>query len=116
MAGITPQDVDFAEVHDCFTWTEISNIEDLGFCPKGHGGGLVEEGRTAIGGDIPINPSGGLKSFGHPIGASGVRMITEVVSQLRGESGPRQIHDAEIGLAHNVGGPGAVACVVVLGH
>jgi acetyl-CoA C-acetyltransferase len=116
MAGITPQDVDFAEVHDCFTWTEISNIEDLGFCPKGQGGGLVEEGRTAIGGDIPINPSGGLKSFGHPIGASGVRMITEVVSQLRGESGARQVHDAEIGLAHNVGGPGAVACVVVLGH
>ena len=116
MAGITPQDVDFAEVHDCFTWTEISNIEDLGFCAKGHGGGLVDEGRTAIGGDIPINTSGGLKSFGHPIGASGVRMITEVVAQLRGESGARQVHDAEIGLAHNVGGPGAVACVVVLGH
>src|SRR4029077_2063253 len=91
MAGITAQDIDFAEVHDCFTWTEVSNIEDLGFCAKGQGGGLVDEGRTAIGGDIPINPSGGLKSFGHPIGASGVRMITEVVGQLRGESGARQV-------------------------
>jgi acetyl-CoA C-acetyltransferase len=116
MAGITPSDVDFAEVHDCFTWTEISNTEDLGFCKKGCGGKLVDEGRTAIGGDIPINPSGGLKSFGHPIGASGVRMIYECVTQLRGDAGARQVKNAEIGLAHNVGGPGAVACVVVLGH
>ena len=116
MAGIAPRDVDFAEVHDCFTWTEISNIEDLGFCAKGEGGRLVEEGRTAIGGDVPINPSGGLKSFGHPIGASGVRMIYECVTQLRDEAGPRQVKSAEIGLAHNVGGPGAVSCVVVLGR
>jgi len=116
MAGITAADIDFAEVHDCFTWTEISNIEDLGFCAKGRGGGLVDEGRTAIGGDIPINTSGGLKSFGHPIGASGVRMIHECVTQLRGEAGPRQVRDAAIGLAHNVGGPGAVACVAVLGN
>ncbi len=116
LAGIAPSDVDFAEVHDCFTWTEISNIEDLGFCAKGRGGTLVEEGRTALDGDIPINPSGGLKSFGHPIGASGVRMIYECVTQLRGEAGTRQVKNPEIGLAHNVGGPGAVACVVVLGH
>ena len=116
MAGIQPSDVDLAEVHDCFTWTEISNTEDLGFCKKGEGGKLAEEGRTAIEGDIPINPSGGLKSFGHPIGASGVRMIYEVTSQLRGESGARQVKDAQLGLAHNVGGPGAVACVVVLGN
>ncbi len=116
MAGIAPSDVDFAEVHDCFTWTEISNTEDLGFCAKGEGGKLVEEGRTAIGGDIPINPSGGLKSFGHPIGASGVRMIYECVTQLSDEAGARQVKDAELGLAHNVGGPGAVSCVVVLGR
>jgi len=116
MAGIQPADVDFAEVHDCFTWTEISNTEDLGFCRKGEGGRLAEEGRTALGGDIPINPSGGLKSFGHPIGASGVRMIYECVTQLRGEAGARQVRDPELGLAHNVGGPGAVSCVVVLGR
>ena len=111
-----PGDVDFAEVHDCFTWTEISNVEDLGFCKKGEGGRLVEEGRTGPEGDIPINPSGGLKSFGHPIGASGVRMIYECVTQLRGEAGSRQVKDPELGLAHNVGGPGAVSCVVVLGR
>ena len=116
MAGIRPSDVDFAEVHDCFTWTEISNTEDLGFCEKGQGWKLAEEGRTALSGDIPINPSGGLKSFGHPIGASGVRMIYECVTQLRGECGERQVKHAELGLAHNVGGPGAVACVVVLGN
>jgi acetyl-CoA C-acetyltransferase len=116
MAGIGPRDVSFAEVHDCFTWTEISNTEDLGFCAKGEGWKLVEEGRTALDGDIPINTSGGLKSFGHPIGASGVRMIYEVVTQLRGEAGARQVRDAKLGVAHNVGGPGAVACVVVLGN
>jgi acetyl-CoA C-acetyltransferase len=115
MAGIAPSDIDFAEVHDCFTWTEITNIEDLGFCKKGEGGKLTEEGRTALDGDIPINPSGGLKSFGHPIGASGVRMVYECVTQLRGEAGARQVKGAELGLAHNVGGPGAVSCVVVLG-
>lgn len=116
MAGIEASDISFAEVHDCFTWTEITNIEDLGFCGKGEGPGLVREGRTALTGDIPINPSGGLKSFGHPIGASGVRMIYESVSQLRGQCGERQVKDAKLGLAHNVGGPGAVSCVVVLGN
>ena len=116
MAGITASDVDFAEVHDCFTWTELSNIEDLGFCAKGEGKHLVHDGRTALSGDIPINPSGGLKSFGHPIGASGVRMIYECVTQLRGRAGERQVKNPEIGLAHNVGGPGAVACVIALGH
>lgn len=116
MAGITPQDVDFAEVHDCFTWTELSNIEDLGFCAKGEAPGMVHEERTTLRGDIPINPSGGLKSFGHPIGASGVRMIYECVTQLRGQCGERQVANPELGLAHNVGGPGAVACVIVLGN
>jgi len=115
MAGISAEDIDFAEVHDCFTWTEISNTEDLGFCAKGEGGALAAEGRTRIDGDIPINPSGGLKSFGHPIGASGVRMIYECVQQLRGQAGERQVKSPQLGLAHNVGGPGAVSCVIVLG-
>ena len=108
-------EIDLAEVHDCFTWTEISNYEDLGFCRKGEGAAFVGEGRSALTGDLPVNPSGGLKSFGHPIGASGVRMIYEVVTQLRGEAGARQVRDAELGLVHNLGGPGSVACVVVLG-
>jgi len=115
MAGIQPSDIDFAEVHDCFTWTELSNMEDLGFCRKGEAPEWVREGRTRLDGDLPINPSGGLKSFGHPIGASGVRMIYECVTQLRGECGERQVRSPELGLAHNVGGPGAVSCVVILG-
>lgn len=118
MAGIRDplKEIDVAEVHDCFTWTEISNYEDLGFIPKGQGARLIEEGRTTLDGDIPVNPSGGLKSFGHPIGASGVRMVFEIVSQLRGEAGSRQVRDPKLGLVHNVGGPGAVSCVVVLGQ
>lgn len=118
MAGIKSpiEEIDFAEVHDCFTWTEISNYEDLGFCAKGEGIHFIAEGRSALAGDLPVNPSGGLKSFGHPIGASGVRMIYEVVTQLRGQGGARQVKDAEIGMAHNLGGPGAVACVVILGR
>jgi len=116
MAGCGPKDISFADVHDCFTWTEISNIEDFGFYEKGQGWKAVEAGETALGGKIPINTSGGLKSFGHPIGASGVRMIYECVTQLRGECGERQVKNARLGMAHNVGGPGAVACVVILGH
>lgn len=115
-AGITKpaEELDLAEVHDCFTWTEITNYEDLGLCKKGEGRHLIEEGRTALDGDIPVNPSGGLKSFGHPIGASGVRMVYEVVAQLRGQAGEHQVKGATTGLAHNVGGPGAVSCVSVL--
>ena len=93
-----------------------TNIEDLGFYEKGQGWKAVEAGDTALGGKIPINTSGGLKSFGHPIGASGVRMIYECVTQLRGECGERQVQNARLGMAHNVGGPGAVACVVILGN
>jgi acetyl-CoA C-acetyltransferase len=113
-AGVTAKDIDFAEVHDCFTITEILNCEDLGFCARGEGGKLVEEGRTALGGDRPVNPSGGLKSYGHPIGATGVRMIYEVTTQLRGQAGDRQVPNARIGLAHNLGGPGAISCVSIL--
>ncbi len=107
-------EIDFAEVHDCFTWTEIANYEGLGLCRKGEGGRFIEEGRSALVGDLPVKPSGGLKSFRHPIGASGVRMIYEVVAQLRGKGGARQVRKARRGLAHNVGGPGAVSCVVIL--
>jgi len=118
MAGVSDpvHEIDLAEVHDCFTWTEITNYEDLGFCKKGEGMAFIREGRSSLEGDLPVNPSGGLKSFGHPIGASGVRMIYEVVTQLRGEAGPRQVRDAELGMAHNLGGPGAVSCVVILGR
>jgi acetyl-CoA C-acetyltransferase len=118
MAGINDpvKEIDLAEVHDCFTWTEIANYEDLGFCAKGEGMRFIGEGRSSLEGDLPVNPSGGLKSFGHPIGASGVRMIYEVVTQLRGQAGSRQVPDAELGMAHNLGGPGAVACVVILGR
>ncbi len=115
-AGASAADIDFAEVHDCFTITEILNYEDLGFCARGTGGRFVEEGRAALGGDKPINPSGGLKSFGHPIGATGVRMITELTVQLQHRAGERQVKDAELGLAHNLGGPGAVSCVSILGN
>jgi acetyl-CoA C-acetyltransferase len=117
MAGVADpvREIDLAEVHDCFTWTEITNYEDLGFCRKGEGAQFVTEGRSALGGDMPVNTSGGLKSFGHPIGASGVRMIYEVVTQLRGQAGPRQLKNPALGLVHNLGGPGAVACVLVLG-
>jgi acetyl-CoA C-acetyltransferase len=117
-AGVTDPEkqIDFAEVHDCFTWTEITNYEDLGFCPQGQGGQFIRDGRSSLQGDLPVNPSGGLKSFGHPVGATGVRMIYELTTQLRGKAGARQVKDAELGLAHNLGGPGAVACVVILGR
>jgi acetyl-CoA C-acetyltransferase len=111
---ITPADIDFAEVHDCFTITEILSYEDLGFCRRGEGGRFVEEGRAALGGETPVNPSGGLKSYGHPVGATGVRMIYELATQLRGKAGARQVKDAAVGLAHNLGGPGAVSCVSIL--
>ena len=111
MAGIGPQDVDVVEVHDCFTIAEIIAIEDLNFCKKGQGGPFTYEGMTAIGGKIPVNTSGGLKSKGHPVGATGVAQVAELVLQLRGQAGARQVTDAEVALAHNLGGSGA-SCVV----
>lgn len=110
-AGITPKDVDFAEVHDCFTIAEVVNSEDLGFVQKGHGIDAVREGRTARDGDIPLNPSGGLKSKGHPIGATGVGQVVETYEQLTGAAGERSINGAEIGLTHNFGATGA-SCAV----
>ena len=114
MAGIGPADVDVATVHDCFTIAEILAYEDLGFCPKGDGWKLIEDGETYLDGRIPVNLDGGLKSKGHPIGATGVSMAVEVVKQLRGEAGQRQVKDATVGLTHNVGGSGQVVAVHLL--
>ena len=111
MAGITPKDIDFAEVHDCFTIAEIVDTEDLGFFEKGKGVEGVREGQTARNGGIPINPSGGLKSKGHPIGATGVGQVVEVFDQLTGKAGERTIKDAKIGLTQNFGATGA-SCAV----
>ena len=110
-AGINVKEIDFAEVHDCFTIAEIIAMEDLGIFEKGQASKAVGEGRTAINGEIPINPSGGLKSKGHPVGATGVGQIVEVFDQLTGNSGKRQVNDARIGLTHNVGATGG-SCAV----
>jgi acetyl-CoA acetyltransferase len=117
MAKIKPDDVDLAEVHDCFTIAELMAYEDLGFCRKGEGGKLIESGETQVGGRIPVNPSGGLKSKGHPIGATGTGQVYEIVKQLRNQvvKPSRQVSGAEIGLAHNVGGSGGTAVVSILG-
>jgi acetyl-CoA C-acetyltransferase len=111
MAGITPKDIDFAEVHDCFTIAEIIDIEDLGFFPKGTAAHAVTEGATRRNGEIPINPSGGLKSKGHPIGATGVGQVVEVFEQFTGKAGERTIKNAETALTHNFGATGASAAV-----
>jgi acetyl-CoA acetyltransferase len=112
MAGITPDDIDLAEVHDCFTIAEIMASEDLGFFFRGEGWKAVMEGKTERDGLKPINPSGGLKAKGHPVGASGVGQINEIWKQLRGSAGKRQVPgNPKIGLAHNVGGSGQT-CVV----
>jgi len=111
MAGIKAKDINFAEVHDCFTMTQIINTEDLGFFEKGDGGPAVLEGKTALDGKIPINPSGGLKSKGHPIGATGLSQVYEAVLQLRGKADDRQVKQADIGLTHNLGGT-ASTCLV----
>ena len=110
-AGVTPTDLDVAEVHDCFTIAEIIAYEDLGLCKPGKGGSLVEEGVTTLDGDVPVNTSGGLKSKGHPVGATGVAQAYEIYLQLTGQAKRRQVSDAEIGLSHNVGGSGATATV-----
>lgn len=109
-AGITPKDIDFVELHDCFSIAEIVDSEDLGVIPRGEGAIWAKDGRTAVGGDLPINPSGGLLAKGHPVGATGIGQIYETVLQLRGTHA-NQVPNAEIGLTHNLGGTG-VACTV----
>jgi acetyl-CoA acetyltransferase len=104
MAGIGPEDLDVLEVHDAFTIGEILHYENLGLCQPGEGARMVEEKRTWIGGDKPVNPSGGLLSKGHPLGATGIAQVAEIVWQLRGEAGPRQVQGASVGLTHCTGG------------
>jgi acetyl-CoA C-acetyltransferase len=114
-SGYGPDDVDVAEVHDCFSITELITYEDLGFCADGEGGAYVESGEPWLDGEKPVNPSGGLLSKGHPIGATGVAQIAEIYEQLRGEAGPVQVDDPAVGLQHNIGigrnATGAVSCV-----
>lgn len=114
MAGVKPKDVDVAEVHDCFTIAEIIAYEDLGFCSPGKGGKFIEDGIPMLDGELPINTSGGLKSKGHPVGATGVAQIYEIYLQLTGQAGKRQVDGCEIGLTHNVGGSGATCFVHIL--
>jgi acetyl-CoA acetyltransferase len=103
-AGITPADIDVAEVHDATSFCEVYQVEMMGFCARGEGGALIESGATTLGGSIPVNTSGGLVSKGHPVGATGLSMTAELVTQLRGEAGERQVNGARWALAENGGG------------
>jgi acetyl-CoA C-acetyltransferase len=116
MAGLSSRDIDFAELHDCFTIAEIIAMEDLGFVPRGEGGPAVASGFSSLTGEKPVNTSGGLKSKGHPVGATGVGQICDLVIQMRGEAGERQIQRTETGLAQNLGGSGATCVVTILGR
>jgi acetyl-CoA acetyltransferase len=120
VAGIGPGDIDVAEVHDATAMGEITQTENLGFCEFGQGGWLAERGETKLGGRIPINPSGGLESKGHPIGATGLGQIYELATQVRGEAGPRQVEGARFAIAENGGGiygiEEATCCITVLGR
>jgi len=116
-AGVSDprKEIDLAIVHDCFTITELIIYEDLGFSPRGRGKDDVEAGTFELGGELPVNTDGGLKCFGHPIGASGIRMIYEVYKQLQGKAGPRQLKKADLGLTHNLGGlPGWFTSAVAI--
>jgi acetyl-CoA C-acetyltransferase/acetyl-CoA acyltransferase len=115
-AGLGPTDVDVVELHDCFTIAEIVATEGLGLFEPGAGGVAAEKGWTSVGGKIPVNPSGGLKAKGHPIGATGAAQIAEIVTQLRGEAGPRQVEGARTGLAHTLGGNAATVLVSLFGR
>jgi acetyl-CoA C-acetyltransferase len=114
-AGVKRELIDLAEVHDCFTIAEIMALEDLGFYKKGQGKRAALRRESYFNGKLPINPSGGLKACGHPVGATGVKQIVEVVNQLNGQAGKRQVKKATIGLCHNVGGSGGTAVVHLLG-
>src|SRR5215469_263269 len=116
MAGVTAKNIEFAEVHDCFTIAEIVAIEDLGFVPRGRGGFFSFEGGSRRNGAMPINASGGLKSKGHPVGATGVAQICDVVQQIRCEGGERQLKRHSLGLAQNLGGSGGTCVVTILGR
>ena len=113
-AHLSPADVHVAEVHDCFTIAEMVAMEDLGFCQPGESKEWIRTGKTTLQGRLPINTGGGLKANGHPIGATGVSQVCEIVTQLRGEAGSRQVKNATIGLTHNIGGVGGTAVVHIL--
>ena len=113
-AGVLPSDIDVAEVHDAFTPLELISYEDLGFCKKGEGAHLIREGTTNLNGKLPVNTSGGLKAKGHPISPTGISQIYEIVKQMRGKCGKRQIKKPKYGLAHNIGGVGSAATVHIL--
>ena len=115
MAGVGPSDIEFAEIHDCFTIAEIIAIEDLGFVAKGEGGPYTAEGRTCLNGEKPVNTSGGLKSKGHPVGATGVAQICDSWLQICNQAGERQLRRHSLGLAQNLGGSGATCVVTILG-
>jgi len=114
-SSLTPEKIDLFEVHDCFTISELIALEDLGLCERGSACHLVEEGRISIEGDFPVNTDGGLKANGHPIGATGIAQIYEIVTQIRGEADQRQVVDAEYGLAQNIGGIGGTCGITILG-
>jgi acetyl-CoA C-acetyltransferase len=114
MAGLSPADVDVAQVHDCFSLTEMLTYEDLGFCEKGEARHLMADGHFELGGALPVNTDGGLKSFGHPTGATGVRMIYENTLQLQGRAGRRQVEGAGIALSHNIGGHPTACGIAIL--
>jgi acetyl-CoA C-acetyltransferase len=116
MAKMEPKDIQAVEVHDCFSINGLLAIEDLGFVEKGQAGPAVEEGLTERDGKIPVNPSGGLKSRGHPLGATGIAQAAEIIWQLRGEAGKRQIDGMEIGMTHNIGGTGGTAAVHIFSN
>ncbi len=107
-------EIDLVEVHDCFSIVELLTYEDLGFCKTGEAKDMIRGKATQLGGEIPVNVSGGLLSCGHPVGATGVRMVVEVANHLRGNAGGRQVEGAKKGVTHNIGGPGAIASVIVL--
>jgi len=113
-AGITPADIDIAEIHDAFTPVELISYEDLGFCNKGKGKEMIREGMTNIDGKMPVNTSGGLKAKGHPISATGISQIYEIVKQMRNEAEQRQVDNVRYGLAQNIGGAGSTVTVHVL--
>ncbi|MFQ5906168.1 MAG: thiolase domain-containing protein, partial [bacterium] len=113
-AGVKPEEIDVAEVHDCFTIAEVCVLEALGLVERGQGGVAAQSGMTALGGKIPVNTSGGLKSKGHPVGATGVAQVCEIVEQLRGDSGERQVKGVKVGLAQNMGGSGGSSVVHIL--
>jgi acetyl-CoA C-acetyltransferase len=116
MAGVTPKDIDVAEVHDCFTIAEMMAYENLGFAKPGEGKELIKSKETYKEGSIPVNVDGGLLSKGHPIGATGGSQIRTIVLQLRNEAGDMQVKDPEIGLVHNIGGVGLYGNVTILGR